>query len=189
MTRLFAPRLWLLAGLVLATSVSRAAEGPKYNVQALSEGYALLYRTLGRIDMLPNLLWVKFESDPVDALATAVNDQVGKAVDRLQAYADSHPGIDLADTGLPLVERQRRDNTVKTVLKELLTRSGGRFELYFLLVMANLLNQIRHIAQALHELDQDQAGKTLTHETHQRFDRQYQKTMALLQASYFCPPQ
>lgn len=131
---------------------------------------------------------MKLEPDPLDALDTALNDHAGKALDALDKYAKTHPGLDLDDTGLPKVEQQRRSNTTIALLKDMVTHSGVDFERLFLLANINVLNQARHTAEALADLPQDESGKKLAQRLHKQFDDDYSSAVALLDKHYFCSP-
>lgn len=175
--------------LLIGVSAAQAGERSAQQVTVQSQGYALLYQTLNKITNLNKLLYVKIESDPVDALATELNEHASAALEDLEAYAETHPGINLEETGLPKVEQARRSNTSLALLKELATTSGASFERLFLLANTNVLNQARHIASALAEVPQDEAGKKLAARLHDTFQADYVQVGKLLDAQYFCEPE
>lgn len=172
---------------LLLTASPVPAEEKTEDVQALSHGYALLHQTVERLDRLPKVLYLKLESDAVDALATEIGEHTSTALDEIEAYAQSHPGIDLADAGLPRIDRERRSRTTRALLKEMATTSGVEFERGFLLAMTNLLNQLRHTAAALAEMPQDAAGAQLAQRWRGRFEADYERVRRLLADDYFRP--
>ena len=54
--------------------------------------------------------------------------------------------------------------------------------------MTNVVNQARHMASAVADLPQDQAGKNLASRLHEQFDSDYAQVNALLDSNYFCSP-
>lgn len=178
------PAALALAALLLAPVPDAAADEAE-DVRALSQGYALLYQAVEKLDRLPKLLYAKFESDPVDELATHIGEGTSAALEEIEAYAESHPGIDLEDAGLPPVERERRSSTSKALLKEMATTSGTEFERIFLMALVSLLNQTRHTAAVLAEMPQDEAGKRLARRWHERFEADYRKVRELFVSDYF----
>ena len=149
-----------------------------------SQGYALLHETLTLAKRLPLLSYVKFESDPLDELLTRVGNDAGTTLEELDQYAASHPQIDLEHAGLPEVEQQRRELTTKAIGKDLLRRSGSSFEVLYLIAMADVLNQSRHILAALETRAADPAGQELAGRQRQRLDADYQDVSQLLE-TYF----
>lgn len=177
-----------LSALLLA-AVPAAAADEAADVRALSQGYALLYQAVEKLDRLPKVLYAKLESDPVDELATHIGEGTSAALEEIEAYAESHPGIDLEDAGLPPVERERRSSTSKALLKEMATTSGTEFERIFLMSLVSLLNQTRHTAAVLAEMPQDEAGKRLARRWHERFEADYRKVRELFVSDYFRSPE
>lgn len=175
----------LAAGLWLAPATADDAD---VDVSALSNGYALLYQTVGKLSKLQKVLYVKIESDPVDALATELGEHADTIQSQIEKYAETHPGLDLEKTGLPEIDKQRRSNTTKALLKDMATHSGAEFERLYLLALTNVTNQSRHIASALADMPQDASGKKLAKGWHQQMQDDYEAIGKLLQARYFCDP-
>ena len=185
-TRQLASGLMLL--LLSSLQLGYAQDATPQEITELSQAYALLYQTVNKIDKLGKLLYVKFESDPVDALATELGEHADTAQEDIEQYAQSHPGINLEETGLPKAEQARRSYTTKALLKDVATHSGTEFERLYLLAMTNVVNQARHMASAVADLPQDQAGKNLASRLHEQFDSDYAQVNALLDSNYFCSP-
>lgn len=172
--------LLAMAGPVGAADPAAASDAERER----SQGYALLHETLTLAKRLPLLSYVKFESDPLDELLTRVGNDAGTILEELDQYAASHPQIDLEHTGLPEVEQQRRELTTKAISKDLLRRSGSSFEVLYLIAMADVLNQSRHILAALETRAADPAGQELAGRQRQRLEADYQDVSQLLQ-TYF----
>lgn len=175
----------LILTMFLSAPALQAESPSDTDVAELSRGYALLYQTVKKVTTLDKVLYLKFESDPVDAIDTQLAEHASAALKQLEQYADSHPGIDLEDTGLPQVEQQRRSNTTKALLKDMATRSGVEFERLFLLALTNVVNQSRHTAAALADMPQDDSGKQLMQRLAERFDADYEQLGKLMISNYF----
>lgn len=67
MQALYRTTFILALGLAFIVPAAYAESPPDTNVAELSHGYAILYQTVKKITKLNKVLYVKLESDPLDA--------------------------------------------------------------------------------------------------------------------------
>ena len=65
--------------LALCAALGVAAAAAANDPQPAAHGYALLHDTLGKLERLPAVLYVKLESDALDELATRLGDHAADA--------------------------------------------------------------------------------------------------------------
>lgn len=176
-------RLRRILALCAALSVASAAAANE--PQPAAHGYALLHDTLGKLERLPAVLYVKLESDALDELATRLGEHAAEARADIASYAESHPAIALDATGLPEADVARRTRTRNALLAELALSSGSEFERLYLLALMNIANQSRHTAAAVADMAPDDAGAELAGTIAARFDADYRAVRELLAREHF----
>lgn len=151
----------LLACLLLAASLGCASAGAPSASQeeepssSSGHGYALLYEILGQERQVSKLLLIQREREVLGTIIAAIAETCGRAYDRLEALAESDPGLDLTDTGLPTEELRTREAIAATRSSQLLAASGREFELQLLLSQNEALTYIGHLADTLSRSEPD----------------------------------
>lgn len=172
--------------LALCAALSIASAAAANEPQPAAHGYALLHDTLGKLERLPAVLYVKLESDALDELATRLGEHAAEARADIASYAESHPAIALDATGLPEADVARRTRTRNALLAELaLSSSSSEFERLYLLALMNIANQSRHTAAAVADMAPDDAGAELAGTIAERFDADYRAVRELLAREHF----
>lgn len=171
--------------LALCAALSVASAAAANDPQPAAHGYALLHDTLGKLERLPAVLYVKLESDALDELATRLGEHAADARADIASYAESHPAIALDATGLPDADVARRTRTRNALLAELALSGGTEFERLYLLALMNIADQSRHTAAAVADMAPDDAGAELAGTIAERFDADYRAVRELLAREHF----
>lgn len=170
---------------------STAAESIQAKNRSLSYGYAQLYEVASGLKHVNKLLYVKYESDKVEAVINDISKYGEKLAGQLEKLAADYPALKIDDTGLPAMETKKRkasqwDRVLS--LAPIVRQTGKDFERTLLLTQSGALNQLRFLAEVMHESEKDHNRKALLTEVKQRFDGLYDKVVKLLNEEYFCSP-
>jgi hypothetical protein len=77
--------------------------------RTVAEGYSLLYGTTSQQTDLKRLLYVKFESDAVDAVISELADYTGELSAQLEDMTRRHPALTVDKQFLSVVEVKTRE--------------------------------------------------------------------------------
>ncbi|TAH39740.1 MAG: hypothetical protein EYC70_02840 [Planctomycetota bacterium] len=150
------------------------------------QGYILLHQTVKGMKHSDELLLVKFESDATEKVIDDIADSASEVEERLERIAESEPSLDLDLDILPEVMTAAQDSAMKERLKDLLTERGKEFERLLLLTQSGALNQARHLARVMVEVEEDNEARQAFWKDVQRiFDEHYREIVDLLEAQYF----
>ena len=156
--------------------------------QLLSEGYSILYRDAGNLDLSELILYVKAESDDMKKVVTAISEMGGDLKRDLERIARDYPGVRIDLDPLPEMEKRKRIGVGMTRAKEfapLVGKGGREYERTVLMSFANGLNHERHLCKVMAEAEEDAGLKKFLLETQKKYDGLYEDVMALLKKEYF----
>lgn len=169
------------------------AKAPTLSTQRLmlSEGYSMLYKDAGNLELAELILYVKVESDAVDKLVTAVSDFDGQLKKDLERIAKDYPGVRIDLDPLPELEKRKRLAIGKDRARyfaPVIGHGGREYERTVLLAYANGLNHERHLCQVMAEVETDAGLKKFLLDTQKHYDALYERINALLEKEYFKDP-
>jgi hypothetical protein len=174
------------------TGVERA-KAPKLSKQRLelSEGYSMLYRDAGNLDLADLILYVKVESDATHAIVTAAAEMGGELKKDLERIARDYPGVRIDLDPLPEMEKRKRAAISKDRARyfaPIIGHGGREYERTVLIGYANGMNHERHLCQVMADAETDAGLKKFLLDTEKRYDGLYERVNALLEKDYFRNP-
>jgi hypothetical protein len=113
--------------------------------------YSLLHQLLNDEKNVSLLRFIKREQDDVKKLVKKIATTSGTGAKLLEEFARHDPSINLDDLRLPPGEAATREAIAATRQKELLSQTGGEFELSLLLTQAEALSYAAHLAKVAGE--------------------------------------
>ena len=143
----------LLAVMSLAVCVLTGCQSPKINspsgnnASTRNNCYSLLHQLLAEQKDVSLLRFIKPEHADVKQLVKRIAATSGTGAKLLEKFAKDDPLIRLDDIRLPPGELATRDAIASTKQKELLSQTGGRFELTLLLTQTEALSYGWHLAK------------------------------------------
>jgi hypothetical protein len=145
----------LLAGMVLVAGLLTGCQSPKAMSPRESaamqstrnNGYSLLHQLLAEQKDVSLLRFIRPEHDDVKELVKKIATASGTGASLLEKFARDDPSINLDDIRLPPGEVATRDAIAATKKSELLSQSGGAFELTLLLTQTEALSYGWHLAE------------------------------------------
>ena len=149
-------------------------------VASSGHGYALLYAILGQEKNVSQLLVIKGEREPLEAVIDAIAETCGKAYEKLGELAARSPRIDLSDTGLPKEELKTRELIGATRRDLLLGSSGRELELQLLVIQSEALTYAAHLADTLSRSEADPERAAFVRALWQDLTRHLHDVQALL---------
>ena len=198
--------MFLAANLVTSCATVRAepketgakteidhAKAPELNKQRLmlSEGYSMLHKDAGSLDMAQLILYVKVESDAVDEIVTAVGEFGGQLKKDLEKIAKDYPGVRIDLDPLPEIEKRKRAAMTRDRARyfaPFVGRGGREYERTVLIGFVNGINHERHLCQVMAEAEPDANLKKFLLDAEKRYDGLYDRVTALLEKEYFKNP-
>lgn len=151
----FAFVLLVMHSLMACSATSRVS-GP-----SLEPGYSLLYDLLSQDAHADKILWLKFESDELEALMREIVALCEEGKNRLDAFAeqDATLATHLRWDVLPEVEKAARAEIESETAGELVTSSGAEFELRLLLTQLRALRYASSLCVVLAREDENEARR------------------------------
>jgi len=159
---------------------------PTDGYRTIAQGYSLLYAITSEQKDLKKLLIIKVESDPVDAFISELADYAGELSAELEDMAKRYPALTVKTQFLPDVEVKTRESITAATTDALLARKGKEFERLLLLKQFSALEQERHMAKVMSELETADERRAFWRKTEQRLGQLYDKVENLLEGRYFC---
>jgi hypothetical protein len=156
--------------------------------QILSEGYSILYRDAGNLDLSELVLYVKAESDAMKKVVTAIAEMGGQLKKDLERIAKDYPGVRIDLDPLPEMEKRKRAEIGKDRARDfapVVGKGGREYERTMLLSYANGLNHERHLCEVMAAAEPDAGLKKFLLETEKQYDGLYDRVVALLEKEYF----
>ena len=145
-----------------------------------NEGYSLLYQLLSQESNVAKILIIKHADQPIADIIKEIASTCGQAKQELDAFYKNDRHLNLALPSLPQVEQQTRAAIESTVTKQLLFSSGKRFEVRLLFTQAEALNYAAHLAQVLHEQEDNPDRKNFLATLSQRCTKLHDRAIDLL---------
>lgn len=180
----------LAAGCANVEKVSRHPDASKQR-RVLNEGYSMLYKDAGNLDLGELILYVKVESEAVHKVVTAVAEVGGQMKKDLERIAKDHSGVRIDLDPLPEMEKRKRAAISKDRARyfaPVIGHSGREYERTVLIGYANGLNHERHLCQVMAEAEPDASLKKFLLDAEKRYDDLYDRVTELLEKEYFKDP-
>jgi len=176
-----------------AKTGTERAKAPELSRQRLelSEGYSMLYRDAGNLDLADLILYVKVESDAMHGIVTAAAEMGGQLKKDLERIARDYPGVRIDLDPLPEMEKRKRAAISKDRARyfaPVIGHGGGEYERTVLIGYANGMNHERHLCRVMADAETDAGLKKFLLDTEQRYDGLYDRVTALLEKDYFRNP-
>jgi hypothetical protein len=175
-----------------ADARAERARAPDLSKQLmLSEGYSMLYKDAGTLDLSELILYVKVESEAVDKIVTAVAEVGGQLKKDLERIAKDYPGVRIDLDPLPEMEKRKRSAIAKDRARyfALVIGHGGReYERTVLIGYLNGINHERHLCQVMAEAEPEASLKKFLLDAEKRYDGLYDRVTAVLDKEYFKDP-
>jgi hypothetical protein len=180
----------VVAGCALSEKSSDKARLGKQRLM-LSEGYSLLYRDAGNLDLSELILYVKAESASMHDVVTTIADVGGDVKKDLERIAKDYPGVRIDLDPLPEMEKRKRAAVAKARAKyfaPIVGKGGREYERTVLISFANGLNHERHLCEVMADAEPDAGLKKFLLDTERRYAALYERVNALLEKEYFENP-
>lgn len=183
----------LAAGCTNLQKESRQPRPPELSKQQrmLNEGYSMLYKDAGNLDLGELILYVKVESEAVHKVVTAVAEVGGQVKKDLERISKEHRGVRIDLDPLPEMEKRKRAAISKDRARyfaPVIGHGGREYERTVLIGYANGLNHERHLCQVMAEAEPDASLKKFLLDVEKRYDDLYDGVTALLEKEYFKDP-
>jgi hypothetical protein len=153
--------------------------------RTISEGYSLLYFATGEQKWADKVLLVKFESEELKRLVTRIAKYAGDLRGRLEDLAKRYPAIHLEPPPPTELEQRARRAQYHERLKDMLLESGPEFERDMLLTQYCSLDELRHLASVMGEIETDANRRAFWQEVQREFDEEYRQVVGILQHRHF----
>jgi hypothetical protein len=169
------------------------AKAPDLSKQRLmlSEGYSMLYKDAGNLDLSELILYVKVESDAVHKVVTDAAEVGGQLKNDLERIAKDYPGVRIDLDPLPEMEKRKRAAISKDRARyfaPVIGHGGREYERTVLIGYSNGFNHERHLCQVMAEAEPDAGLKKFLLDAEKRYDGLYDRVNALLDREYFKDP-
>ena len=167
-----------VAGCATVQKVLPTAAWHKARVR--NEGYSLLYQLMRQNSDVGKIFIIKHADPSVADLIKEIAstcDQARKQLDLLHEK-DRHLSFEMAN--LPEIEQKTRAAIQSTVTKQLLTSSGKTFERRLLFTQAEAMNYAAHLAQVLHQQEDNEDRKSFLATLSERCITLHDKVIGLL---------
>jgi hypothetical protein len=172
------------------TNQAKAPELSKDRLM-LSEGYSMLYRDSGNLDLAKLILLVKAESEPFQKLVKAASEFGDKVNKDLEKIAKDYPGVRIDLDPLPEMEKRKRTAISKDRAKyfaPIVGHGGREYERTVLVSYANGFNHERHLCEVMAEAETDAGLKKFLLETKKGYDGLYERVTKMLEQEHFKNP-
>jgi len=146
--------LALLIGCQTARPYAAAPPTDEAGVER-NHGYALLYSTIESETQVDQVMMVKRPRPEVAELLREIAGFAKAQREQLDALAVADDSLGYDIHGLPYVEAKTRDLITATTTRSIMLSGGKAFEFNILLTQHEALSYIKHLARALHEMDDD----------------------------------
>lgn len=183
-----AAALLMLAGCSQFRDTTKPAPDANAPRAELSIGYSLLYQ---EADGIPKLKWLLMFKDKPEEMGQLTGDLIGfyqQLADTMRKLSKQYPGMRIDVTAMSEIEGQERKAIGADTAKDfapIVGKTGVDFEREALLMFDNALNEQRHLAGVMVELEPDPGLKRFLETTRAQLDARYAKVGALLNRRYF----
>jgi hypothetical protein len=154
----------------------------------LSIGYSLLYQEANGI---PKLKWILMFKDKPEEMGRIVNDLVSyyeQLTDTMERLSKQYPAMRIDGPAMSEIQGNARKALGEDLAKDiapLAGKSGVEFEREALLTFYFALNEQRHLAGVMLDLETEPALRKFLETTKAQLDARYAKVGALLNRRYF----
>ena len=187
--------LGLLLGIVLMGCATKPPTvAPETNVPSRdsrlairNQGYSLLYKLLSDEKNVSKLLVVKNENSDVGELIKKIARTTGEGAKELEAFAKGDPHLHLNMDGLPVAEKETRELIAKTRAKELITKTGEKFEMRILLTQIEAMSYGSHLAVVVQSHDTDESRRKFLGDLSQQLQELHQAIIDLMHERWQMP--
>jgi hypothetical protein len=151
-----------------------------HKARVRNEGYSLLYQLLSQDSDVAKILIIKHADPPVADVIKEIASTCDQARQELDLFHKKDRHLSFEMTNLPEFEQQTRAAIASTVTKQLLTSSGKTFERRLLFTQTEAMNYAAHLAQVLHEQEDNANRKNFLATLSQRCTTLHDKAIDLL---------
>ena len=184
--------LGLLLGIVMVSCATKPPPAPPESaapsrdsrLAIRNQGYSLLYKLLSDEKNVSKLLVIKKENSDVGDLITKIAEVTGAAAKELDAFAKGDSHLHLNMDGLPVVEKETRELIAKTRGKELVTKTGEKFELRILLTQIEAMSYGVHLAVVVQTHETDESRRKFLGDLSQQLQDLHQSIIDLMHARW-----
>jgi hypothetical protein len=162
------------------------AEDQRFAIR--NQGYSLLFQLLSDEANVSKLLIIKKESTDLGALVKDISRISAGAAKQIETFSKADPHLHLKMTGLPIVEQQTRDLMGKSKAKELISKTGEKFEVRIILSQAEALSYGAHLAAAIIPNETDPQRKKLLGKISEDYQQLHQRIIDLIHSRWRAPP-
>lgn len=152
-----------------------------------NQAYSLFYQLMADEGNVSKLLIIKKEQPDVGALIKDISLVCGDAAKQIERFAKADPHLHIKMTGLPAAEVETRDLIAKTRTKELIGKTGEKFELRVLLTQSEALTYGAHLAAVAQTHETDAARKQFLGGVSERLQDLHQRMINLMHARWQMP--
>ncbi len=164
------------------------AQAPSREIAILNHGYAMLYNKAGEFSKINKLLLVKIQTDKVGHVIGDLGNYGDTMQKRLKKMVGNYPSLHLDDTGLPVIEAEKRRELSSYFLHKMLPlvgRTGKAFDRTILQTQKEEINQARMYVKALIVHERSAHRKTMLRHMKKHLDTLYKRVSDLLEANYY----
>jgi hypothetical protein len=151
-----------------------------HQARVRNEGYSLLYQLVGQESDADKILIIKHADPPIADIVKEIANTCGQAKKTLDQFHEKDRHLNLEITHLPEIEQKSRAAIQATVTKQLLFSSGKTFEVRFLFTQAEAMNYAAHLAQVLHDQEDNPARKEFLATLSEQCTALHDRVMVLL---------
>jgi hypothetical protein len=162
-----------------------AAEDSRLAIR--NQGYSLLYQLMSDEKDVSKLLIIKKENSDVGDLVKKIAQTCGAAAKQMEAFSKSDPHLHNRMDGLPQAEKETRDLIGKTRAKELITKTGDKFELRLLLTQSEALTYGAHLALVVQSHETDPARQKFLGDLSSQLQELHQALIDLMHTRWRSP--
>jgi len=130
-----------------------------HQARVLNEGYSLLYHLMSQESDVAKIFIIKHADPPVADIIKEIASTCDQARKELEGFHEKDRHLSFEMANLPEMEQKTRAAIQSTVTKQLLTSSGKTFERRLLFTQAESMNYAAHLAEVLHDQENDPLRK------------------------------
>jgi hypothetical protein len=123
---------------------------------------------------------IKHADSPIADIIKEIANTCGQGKKELDLFHENDRHLNLKIPHLPEIEQKTRAAIQSTVTKQLVFSSGKTFEVRFLFTQAEAMNYAAHLAQVLHDQEDNPVRKTFLATLSERCATLHDRVMGLL---------
>ena len=145
-----------------------------------NEGYSLLHHLMSQESDVAKIFIIKHADPPVADIIKEIASTCDQARKDLELFHEKDRHLSCEMANLPEFEQKTRAAIQSTVTKQLLFSSGKTFENRLLLTQVESMNYAAHLAQVLHDQEDNQLRKEFLATLAQRCTALHDRVIDLL---------